>query len=50
MGPFNDENKLQVKEQQKQKIEKSLKMYRINFKTTRYKVTALANIIHSVLN
>ena len=55
MRPLFDENKLQFdiwqKEHQKlKKFEKNLKMYIINFKTTGYELTALGNIINSILN
>ena len=33
-----------------EKFEKYFKMYIINFKTIRYKLTASGNIIHSILN
>ena len=33
-----------------EKFEKKLKMYIINFKTIRYKLSASGNIIHSVFN
>ena len=49
MGPLNDENKLRRKEQQKLKrLKKKSKLYIINFKTVRYKLSASSNNIHSI--
>ena len=53
MGPLKDEKKLQCDEKnnKNKKNLKSLKINNIiNFKTIRYKLTALGNIIHSILN
>ena len=52
MGPLNEETKLQVddKNNKNRKILKILKMYKIKiFKTIGYNLTALGNIIQSIL-
>ena len=52
MGPLIDENNLQFDERNNKnwKAWKNFKMFIINFKIIRYKLTALSNINHSILN
>ena len=52
MGPLIDENRLQFDEKNNktEKFEKNFNLFIINFKTIQYRLTALGNIIHSILN
>ena len=52
MGSLIEEKKynLTKKTTKTEKFENHLKMYIINFKTIRYELTPLGNIIHSILN
>ena len=51
MEPLNDENKLHVDEKNQKWKKKHLETNNIiNFKTICHKLTALSNIIHSILS
>ena len=52
IGPLINEKRYNLTEKTTKtvKFEKYLKMYIVNFKTIPYKLTALGNIIHSIIN